>query len=187
MEFKNLTENFKKNKEVLSSLDLKLIEDLALKIDETRKNQNFIFVAGNGGSSSTASHFVNDLVKATRKKDEVPFIKAISLTDNIPLVSAISNDIDYADIFKFSLESLSSPGDMLIAISASGNSENLIKAVEYSNENDIYTSALLGFDGGRLKEMVNLSNLVNTPIGEYEMVENMHMIICHLISTYLSK
>ena len=64
---------------------------------------------------------------------------------------------------------------MLIAISASGNSENLIKAVEYSNENDIYTSALLGFDGGRLKEMVNLSNLVNTPIGEYEMVENMHM------------
>ena len=187
MEFKQLNENFEKNKEVLSNLDLKLIENLAIKIDETRKSNNFIFVAGNGGSSSTASHFVNDLVKATRKSNRHPFIKAISITDNVPLITAISNDINYSDIFKFSLESLASPGDMLIVISASGNSENLIKAVEYSNQNNIYTSGLLGFDGGVLNKILNLPNLVNTPSGEYEMVENMHMIICHLISTYLSK
>ena len=185
MKFEELNKNFEYNKKVLSGLDLKLVENLAIKINQVRNNNNFIFVAGNGGSSSTASHFVNDLVKATRVANINPPIKAISLTDNIPLISAISNDIDYSEIFKFSLESLASKGDMLIVISASGNSKNLVKAVEYCNQKNIFTAGLLGFDGGILNKTVNLANLVKTTEGEYELVENMHMIICHLISAYL--
>tara|TARA_B100001996_G_scaffold339297_1_gene292218 strand:- start:1107 stop:1667 length:561 start_codon:yes stop_codon:yes gene_type:complete len=185
MKFEELSKNFEYNKKILSDIDLKLVENIAIKIDQVRNNNNLVFVAGNGGSSSTASHFVNDLVKATRVSNIKPPIKAISLTDNIPLISAISNDIDYSEIFKFSLESLASKGDMLIVISASGNSENLIKAVEYCNQKDIFTAGLLGFDGGVLNETVNLASLTKTSMGEYELVENMHMIICHLISAYL--
>ena len=187
MEFKELEKNFENNKNALANFDLDSIEKIALKIDEIRTKNKFLFVAGNGGSASTASHFVNDLMKATRQEGNTPFIKAISLTDNVSLITAISNDIDYGHIFQFPLESLSSQGDMLFVISASGNSENLVNAVDYSNKNGIYTAGLLGFDGGILNKKLNMSNLINTPIGEYEMVENMHSIICHLISSYLSK
>ena len=150
----------------------------------TRNSDRTVYVAGNGGSSSTASHFVNDLIKATINKDK-NLIKAISLTDNVPLLTAVSNDINYSDIFRFPLESLSSEGDMLIVISASGNSKNLINAVDYCNQNNIYTVGLLGFDGGTLNKKVNLSNLIQTEPNKYELVENMHMVICHLISSYL--
>jgi len=178
---------FEKNKKILSELNLDIIEKLASKIEETRKNGNIVFVAGNGGSSSTASHFVNDLVKATRNNDKPPYLKALSLTDNVPLITAVSNDIDYSEIFKFTLENLANSGDILIVISASGNSDNLIKAVEYCNSNNIFTSGLLGFDGGRLNNLIKLPALITTELGEYELVENMHLIVCHMISTYLSR
>ena len=179
-----LEKNILENKEALSHINLESVEKIALKIDETRNSDRTVYVAGNGGSSSTASHFVNDLIKATINKDK-NLIKAISLTDNVPLLTAVSNDINYSDIFRFPLESLSSEGDMLIVISASGNSKNLINAVDYCNQNNIYTVGLLGFDGGTLNKKVNLSNLIKTKPNKYELVENMHMVICHLISSYL--
>ena len=179
-----LEKNILENKEALSHINLESVEKIALKIDETRNSDRTVYVAGNGGSSSTASHFVNDLIKATINKDK-KLIKAISLTDNVPLLTAVSNDINYSDIFRFPLESLSSEGDMLIVISASGNSKNLINAVDYCNQNNIYTVGLLGFDGGTLNKKVNLSNLIQTEPNKYELVENMHMVICHLISRYL--
>lgn len=179
-----LEKNILENKEALSHINLESVEKIALKIDETRNSDRTVYVAGNGGSSSTASHFVNDLIKATINKDK-NLIKAISLTDNVPLLTAVSNDINYSDIFRFPLESLSSEGDMLIVISASGNSKNLINAVDYCNQNNIYTVGLLGFDGGALNKKVNLSNLIQTEPNKYELVENMHMVICHLISSYL--
>jgi len=184
MKFEELSKNFELNKEILSQLDLNTIEEIALKIDEVRNNNNVIYVAGNGGSSSTASHFVNDLVKATINSNKNR-IKAISLTDNVPLLTAVSNDISYSEAFSFTLESFAAEGDMMIAISASGNSKNLINAVDYCKDNNIYTAGLLGFNGGILNEKVDLSNLTKTPIGQYELVENMHMIICHLITFYL--
>ena len=184
MKFQELEKNIQENKEYLSHINLESVEKIALKIDETRKNNRTVYVAGNGGSSSTASHFVNDLIKATINKNK-NLIKAISLSDNVPLLTAVSNDINYSDIFRFPLESLSSEGDMLIVISASGNSKNLINAVDYCNQNNIYTVGLLGFDGGTLNKKVNLSNLIQTEPNKYELVENMHMVICHLISSYL--
>lgn len=184
MKFKELEKNIQENKETISQINLESVNKIALKIDEVRNNNGTVYVAGNGGSSSTASHFVNDLIKATINKDK-NLIKAISLSDNISLLTAVSNDINYSDIFRFPLESLSSEGDMLIVISASGNSKNLINAVDYCNQNNIYTVGLLGFDGGALNKKVNLSNLIQTESNKYELVENMHMVICHLISSYL--
>ena len=184
MKFQELEKNIQENKEYMSHINLESVEKIALKIDETRKNNRTVYVAGNGGSSSTASHFVNDLIKATINKNK-NLIKAISLSDNVPLLTAVSNDINYSDIFRFPLKSLSSEGDMLIVISASGNSKNLINAVDYCNQNNIYTVGLLGFDGGILNKKVNLSNLIKTKPNKYELVENMHMVICHLISSYL--
>ncbi len=184
MKFQELEKNIQENKEAISQINLESVNKIALKIDEVRNNNGTVYVAGNGGSSSTASHFVNDLIKATINKDK-NLIKAISLSDNISLLTAVSNDINYSDIFKFPLKSLSSQGDMLIVISASGNSENLINAVDYCNQNNIYTVGLLGFDGGALNKKVNLSNLIQTEPNKYELVENMHMVICHLISSYL--
>mgnify|MGYP001460484051 FL=1 len=184
MKFKELEKNIQENKEAISQINLESVNTIALKIDEVRNNNGTVYVAGNGGSSSTASHFVNDLIKATINKDK-NLIKAISLSDNISLLTAVSNDINYSDIFRFPLESLSSEGDMLIVISASGNSKNLINAVDYCNQNNIYTVGLLGFDGGALNKKVNLSNLIQTEPNKYELVENMHMVICHLISSYL--
>tara|TARA_B100000941_G_C28508698_1_gene559077 strand:- start:7373 stop:7930 length:558 start_codon:yes stop_codon:yes gene_type:complete len=184
MKFEELVKNIVENKDAISSINLKSVEKIAQKIEEARKNNNTIFVAGNGGSSSTASHFVNDLMKATLDKNK-NLIKAISLSDNVPLLTAISNDIDYSEIFRFPIESLSSEGDLFIAISASGNSKNLIDAVDYCKENEIFTVGLLGFDGGELNKKVDISNLIQTSSNNYELVENMHMIICHLISNYL--
>ena len=184
MKFQELVKNIEENKDAVSNIDLKSVEEIARRIDEVRSNNKTVFVAGNGGSSSTASHFVNDLMKATLNKDK-NLIKAISLSDNIPLLTAISNDIDYSETFRFPLRSLSSDGDLLVVISASGNSKNLINAVDYCKENKIFTVGLLGFDGGALDKKVDLSNLIKTPPNKYELVENMHMIICHLISSYL--
>ena len=184
MKYQDLNKDLEENKEALSNLDLEIVKKIALKIDEIRKDNKTIFVAGNGGSSSTASHFVNDLMKATLNKDK-NLIKAISLSDNIPLLTAVSNDIDYDDIFRFPLRSLAKNGDMLVVISASGNSKNLINAVDYCNKNNIFTAGLLGFDGGELNQKVNISSLIRTPFNKYELVENIHMVICHLISSYL--
>ena len=133
----NLNEIIESNVKSLQDLDVKSIEKVASEILEVRNNEGTLYIAGNGGSSSTASHFVNDLTKATRKKSNNLNIKATCLSDNTSLITAISNDISYDEIFKFQIDNNISTKDMLIVISASGNSENLIRAVDYCKNNKI--------------------------------------------------
>ena len=160
--------------------------DIAKAIDlilRAREENRRIFFIGNGGSAATASHFANDLSVGTRSTN-LP-LRVISLTDNNSVITAIANDYGYEYIFVKQLEVLFTEGDLLVAISASGNSENLLKAVDYVNSCNGISIGLTGFDGGKLKGMVDYVIHVPTEKGEYGPVEDIHMIFDHIIGTYL--
>ena len=143
--------------------------------------QNSIWIMGNGGSASTAEHFETDL-SFIRKGSSFSKIKASALTSNSALISAIANDIGYENVFSHQLFRRAEPGDLCILISASGNSENLLKAVSAAKEIGLGTLGLLGFDGGKLMNLLDQSILVKTEIGKYGAVEDIHLAICHAIS-----
>lgn len=152
---------------------------------EAREQGNRIFFCGNGGSAATASHFANDIAIGTRTPDK-PF-RAISLTDNAAVLTAIANDDGYDEIFVQQLQTLMEPGDIVVAISASGNSVNVVNALEYAKSKDNITIALTGFDGGKLKEIADTVIHIAANKGEYGPVEDMHMVLDHLIGTYLMR
>jgi D-sedoheptulose 7-phosphate isomerase len=114
----------------------------------------------------------------------IPF-RAVSLTDNVAVLTAIANDIAYADVFVRQLEGLLRPGDVVVAISASGNSPNVVRAIEYARSHGAVTVGLTGFDGGRLKALCDEAVHVATPPGEYGPVEDTHLVLDHLITGYL--
>jgi len=147
-----------------------------------RHNRNQVFIMGNGGSASTASHFVCDLAKNTRHAN-LPAFRVIGLADNMAIFSALANDEGYDQVFAQQLSSLLQPGDVVIAISASGNSPNVVNAVELANRMGATTIGMTGFDGGRLKAMVNLEIHVASHVIEH--VEDIHLILEHLISKEL--
>ncbi len=138
----------------------------------------FIYIAGNGGSASTCSHFASDLRKHG--------YKAISLTDNLPSLTRISNDIGYEHVFVEQLKALFSVGDFLFVISASGNSLNLLRAVEYVNNLGV-TVAIVGFDGGKLSKLCKFVIHTITDVGDYETAENKHLEVCHAIAKKLGE
>lgn len=139
-----------------------------------------IFFCGNGGSAATASHFANDL--RTCLIDGRGF-RAISLTDS-PGITCAGNDWGYENCFLKQLESLFQKGDVVIGISASGNSENIIRSLQYANENRGVSVALAGFDGGKMKEVASLVVHIETNLGEYGIVEDIHLILDHLLVSY---
>ena len=168
---------------VLEKLDEKAIGSFIELILKVREDGKTIYFIGNGGSAATASHFSNDLMIGTRSSRK-PF-KAISLTDNVAVLTAIGNDFGYEELFTKQLEPLLQAGDLVVAISASGNSSNIIKALELAKKRECKTIGLSGFDGGKLKEMADVSLHVQTPKGEYGPVEDIHMIFDHIIGNYL--
>jgi D-sedoheptulose 7-phosphate isomerase len=168
----------------LKNLGLNSI-DRAIQILRTaRDGRNTIFIAGNGGSASTASHWVNDLGKATKRSGRAP-MRVIGLCDNTSWMTALSNDEGYGRAFAGQLENFAEPGDVLMVISASGNSENLVQAVDLARSRNMRTIALLGFDGGKLKDMVDEVILVESDKGAYELVEDVHSIITHAVTRAL--
>jgi len=169
--------------EIINKLDCQKIEDFINIILSAREAGKRIFFLGNGGSASTASHFANDLSAGTRSWKK-PF-KAISLTDNNAILTAIGNDSGYQEIFVEQLKVHLQPKDVVVAISASGNSPNVLKAIEFANSLDAITVGLTGFDGGKLSEISYLSLNAPTNKGEYGPVEDIHMIFDHLLSSYV--
>ena len=151
---------------------------------DKRETGNAIYFIGNGGSAATASHFANDLSVGTRTGDNKPF-RTFSLTDNISVITALANDDGYDTIFAKQLQVHFRDGDALVAISASGNSPNVITAVEYAKSRGGTVVGLTGFDGGRLRQLSDISLHVATEKGEYGPVEDIHMIFDHLIGSYL--
>ena len=161
---------------LLDELDTNAIASFADEMESARKNQNTIFFIGNGGSASTASHMANDFGTDIRKKggSDLPF-RALSLTDNNAVMMAIANDDGYGNLFVNQLRIHYRPGDILVAISASGNSSNIVCAAEWVKEKGGIVMSLVGFDGGRLKEISDVVIHVKSQKGEYGPVEDVHM------------
>jgi D-sedoheptulose 7-phosphate isomerase len=169
--------------EVLKSIDRNAIGKFAETLLDARERGASIFFIGNGGSASTASHFANDIAVGTNSYTK-PF-RAISLTDNQAIITAIGNDFGFDEIFSRQLQLLGKQGDIVVAISASGNSKNLLKAFEYAKENGIKTVAITAFSGGAMKEMADEGIHVPTGSKEYGPAEDAHMILDHLLGNYL--
>ena len=168
----------------LHELPVQAVYNVVEVLRECRDRGNFIYVAGNGGSASTASHWVNDLGKATKRSGRRP-IRAMCLSDNISWFSALSNDEGYDRSLSGQLENFAAPGDILICISASGNSPNLLQAVTLAHSRAVTCIGLLGFDGGALKSVVDHAIFIASPKGTYELVEDVHMAVCHAITKCL--
>ena len=170
---------------VLSNISLTDIEKFVEVLLEARERESSIFFIGNGGSAATASHFANDIAIGTRTYEK-PF-RAISLCDNQAVITAIANDDGYEKIFSQQLQVLLKKQDVVVAISASGNSPNLIKAIDTAKEMSAITVGISAFDGGKMKEMVDISVHVPTEKGEYGPAEDAHMVLDHLVSNYLMR
>src|SRR5215831_2000038 len=152
----------------------KLIEKFCEALDKDKQ----IFVFGNGGSAANASHFVTDLGKSSSDKTYKRF-RCLSLNDNVSWITAIGNDYKYEDIFKRQLENYAKPGDMVMVMSVSGSSPNLVSAIKWCKENAVYTVALIGGKRGTLSSIADQVIVVNDT--HYGRVEDAHMHICHMI------
>lgn len=170
---------------VLSSIDVKEIEKFVVTLLDARERGATIFFIGNGGSAATASHFANDLSIGTNSYEK-PF-RVMSLTDNQAIITAIGNDFGYDDIFSRQLQVLGRSGDVVIGISASGNSPNLLKAFNFANKVGIKTVAITAFDGGKMKELADEGIHVQTGLKEYGPAEDAHMVLDHLVGAYLMR
>lgn len=151
------------------------------KLLEISKKGSSIFLAGNGGSASTAQHFSIDLGVGSARF--VKDYKTYCLSDNQSQLTAIANDFSYTDVFSRQLRHYGKSGDCVIAFSASGNSTNLISLFESAKQMNIYSVAVLGFDGGELKDMADLNVHFETDKGEYGLVEDLHLALCHMITS----
>lgn len=168
---------------LLESINPDVLESIILSLEKTVVNKSRIYIMGNGGSAATASHMVNDLGAGLRRRNIKNF-DVISLADNVAVTTAIANDIGYENIFYMQLEGLLKPEDLIIAISCSGNSPNIVKAVEYAQEIGSTIIGITGFDGGDLKKFSDINFHIDAPRGEYGLVEDMHMILDHIIYSY---
>lgn len=185
MEF--IKDYFTELKNTLDWLEGKEIKSVVDVLYQAYLSEKQVFIIGNGGSASTASHFACDLGKGTLQRiydnNEKRF-KVISLTDNMALITALGNDLSYDDIFSQQLKNLIAPGDVLIAITGSGNSKNIIKAIELASQHGAITVGFVGFDGGKLKEKVKYC--IHVKSSHYGRIEDVHLILEHLICSYLS-
>jgi len=170
--------------DLLDQLDYAAIDRVGRLLEDARHRGRTIFIVGNGGSAATASHFACDLSLGPRVFGGKAY-RAISLADNNALITAAGNDLGYETVFSEQLKTLLTPGDVVLAISASGNSPNVVKAVEYANHAGAMTIGLTGFDGGRLRHIAREHIHIPTPKGDYGPVEDLHLMLNHLISSYL--
>lgn len=170
-------------KSLLDNIDENIVENIVEQIELVSKNKSKFYVLGNGGSSATASHWANDFAIGLKRRD-ILTIDMISIGDNAAVTSAIANDIGYENIFYMQLKDILKPDDVILAISCSGNSPNIVKAVEYAKEVGATVIGASGFEGGRLKEISDIKFHVDAPKGEYGLVEDVHMILDHIIYSY---
>lgn len=173
----------------LDALDKETLGLATNMVMEVYRNNGKIFIFGNGGSASISSHLACDLAKGTLRRvydNSERRLRTISLTDNVALMTAIANDLSYDNIFIQQLRNLIEAGDLVIGISGSGNSKNIIKAVQYAKKCEARTIGFLGFKtGGKLKEMVDCAVIIDS--NHYGPIEDLHQIISHLLSAWIAK
>lgn len=169
---------------LISKIDIVAVKRVVDCFLEARHRGSTIFFAGNGGSAATASHFAQDLGEVGRKIEGKGF-RARSINENVSALTAISNDYSYDHVFSLQIQHSFDPGDVLVVISASGNSTNVINAVELAKEKGGVTVALVGFDGGQLAQICDHIVHIHSKKGEYGPVEDIHLILNHMIVSYL--
>lgn len=187
MSFENFAEGYYNYlHKLLHTLDIKEIAAFAEEMERTRRENKTVFFVGNGGSAATASHMANDFGMDILKKagGDIPF-RAMALTDNAAVMLAIANDDGYERLFVNQLRIHYRSGDSLVAISASGNSPNVVAAAEWVKARGGKVISLVGFDGGKLKEISDIIIHVKSEKGEYGPVEDIHMIMDHLVANWL--
>lgn len=165
----------------IDSIDLNKVSQVIDLFKYARSNARRIFVCGNGGSASTASHFACDIVKGASYNRNTRF-RIMALTDQLPTLTAYANDVSYDAVFVEQLKNFAEPGDVVMGISGSGNSPNVLRAIEYANAINCRTVALTGRDGGKLGPMAQLN--VQVPVPHMGRIEDAHMIVCHMIGYY---
>jgi len=173
---------------VIDSLDSESVQRVAEALESAFTSGKRVFIAGNGGSAATASHMACDLAKTTLGKNKTlptKRIKAIALTDNMPLVTAWGNDVSYDLVFSEQLRNLAEDGDVLVVISASGNSPNIIEALKVASSLHMHALGLFGFDGGKAAVLCNQSVVVTS--AHFGFIEDAHSVISHLITDHLKK
>lgn len=174
----NVREYISSAVEAIQELPVELIEEAIDALQEARMSGKQIFIMGNGGSASTASHFVCDLAKNTRR-DGWPHFKVIGLTDNMAIFSAYANDEGYENVFSQQLANLINDGDIVIGISASGNSPNVLNAMKLAQKHRATRIGFTGFAGGKLSQMVDIN--IHIPNDNYGQVEDIHLMLEHII------
>jgi len=175
-------ENYlKRVNKALSLIDSDHLLAAVSMIRDTVETGNSLWLSGNGGSAATASHFATDLSRCNNSSGEP--VKGISLCDNSGLITAIGNDFGFDLVFSRQLSNVAVKGDLLVVISASGNSKNLILAMEWAKNNGVKTLALTGFDGGKAKMLADTSLHVPTSDGDYGVAEDAHSMLCHFLSS----
>jgi D-sedoheptulose 7-phosphate isomerase len=162
----------------IDNIDLAKVQQATQWFEEARDQGKRVFVCGNGGSASTASHFACDMVKGASYNRPSRF-RIMALTDSLPTLTAYSNDVGYEAVFVEQLKNFAEPGDLFMGISGSGNSPNVVRAIEYANSIGCRTVALTGRDGGKLGPLAQLNLQVGVP--HMGRIEDAHMIICHMI------
>lgn len=175
---------FDRLKSTIDKIEIDKIEQFIKVLIDARANNKTIFIMGNGGSATTASHFVCDIAKGASYGNDKRF-KVVSLNDNLPMIMAYANDISYDDIFVEQLKNQLQKGDIVIGISGSGNSANVLKAIGYANNKEAFTIGFTGYDGGKLKEIVSLS--IDANIDDMQISEDIHLILTHLTMQILNK
>ena len=164
---------------VSKKINFNLVNDLSNLLSNYYSSDNNIFVCGNGGSAAISNHFICDHLKSV-SLDTKLLPKIISLSSNLEIISAIANDISYEEIFSFQLSRLGKKGDCLIAISSSGNSKNIINAIEWAKKNKLKTVSFNGFDGGKASKICDIS--INVPCNNYGIIEDLHQSIMHILA-----
>ena len=166
----------------LKSIDLNELEGIIEVLDQCIKSEGIIYTCGNGGSSAIADHFVCDFLKGAATDTNVqPIIH--SLSSNMPTITAVANDISYEDVFSHQVEKYGIAQDVLICVSSSGNSPNIIKAIKFAKKKGMHTISFVGFNGGKAKKLAD--HCIHIPIDNYGVVEDIHHSLMHMLAQYI--
>lgn len=185
MDYQNeISAYIEKEIETLRALDRSEINRALHLLENALDKEAAIYIFGNGGSSATASHFQNDFNKGVSEHIEKKF-RFVCLNDNVPTIMAVANDIGFEEIFRFQLCGKLKPEDIVIAISGSGNSKNVLNAVEYAREQGCKVIGLTGYDGGKLRELSDIS--LHAPVNSMQITEDIHMVFDHLMMSVFYK
>lgn len=165
-----------------SAVDRDALDRALAIIEEVLVGRRTLYVCGNGGSAAVSNHLTCDVLKGSQTDTDL-LPRVVSLSTQMELVTAIANDLEYAEIFRYQLRTLAGPGDALITISASGNSENVVRALAWARENALRTIAMTGFSGGRSAELAEVD--LHVPADNYGVVEDVHQSIMHVLAQFL--